>query len=313
MQPAIPVTRPQALPVDWSQTLGEVSIPTEREFSRFGVLIGIDTRALAFSVMHAFGKSTPQPPQLSVYGVGTFNKIFRATFTEDGETFDVAIRVAREFGRYPGRVETTAALMTFARYHLRLPVPKVYAWCDGLAADGNPVNAPYIMMEFIDVPQLWYALWHHQTPRREYWYDMMDIITKAHTALARPIPWTQYGSIYFAKNAGGEAQGRESDDMLRQLDTYRMGPFMPGTMAMVTPRVDLQPGPQVEWRGKESLTEFWTALWHGEVDAITKLHQGDDPSTLLSLYDSDSESDAVDQVGSGAAAGCYVVHSDTYL
>ncbi|KAG2009470.1 hypothetical protein CC2G_012403 [Coprinopsis cinerea AmutBmut pab1-1] len=304
MQPTVSVTRPQALPSDWSERLGDAVIPTERDLSPYGATTDVNTRALAFAVTHAFGKSATPPPRLEAYSSGTFNRIFRATLSEGGETFDVAIRIARKLGRFVGRIETTVALMTFSRYHLGLPVPRIYAWCDGVDSDGNPVNVPYIMMEFLRIPHLWYNLWHYQTPSRDYWDRMMDVTTKGHALLAKPVPWSTYGSVYFTDGVTGSDEGRESDDILRQLDTYRLGPFMPGTMATASKRVPVRPGPEVEWRGKESLVEFWTILWRQEVDAVTQLHEGDDPSTtLLHLYDSDSESDDSDNSEDGSGAG----------
>ncbi|KAG2004396.1 PKL/CAK/Fmp29-like protein kinase subdomain-containing protein [Coprinopsis cinerea AmutBmut pab1-1] len=232
MQPSVSVTKPQKLPSDWSTQLGDLDIPlSDAIHEEWELSLGIDVRALVFAAMHTFGFNPSHPaPRLSSLTSGGYNEIFVATFAREPDGYDglqVVIRIPAKNDRLLGRMEANVALMTYAKYCRGLPVPKVITWCDGTKEDGNPIGAPYIMMEHLDMTKRWRVLWDTYTPNWEFWYRMMDITSGGHASLARPLPFDGLGSLYFSSSVGDHKQGhqRETVEELQKAETYRLDPL----------------------------------------------------------------------------------------
>ncbi|EAU86350.1 PKL/CAK/Fmp29-like protein kinase subdomain-containing protein [Coprinopsis cinerea okayama7 len=323
MDSTISITKPQRLPHNWNEQLnrglsGLTCIPSEAELSGRKpskdddvwkvTSIGFDERALVAAIIHAFNLPSSTIPTITI-GIrssGAFNTVYEAKIppppptaslnnsdTSNEKPFTVLIRFAKKRGRLLGRMETTTAMMTFVRYHVGLPVPKVYAWCDGTREDGgNPVNAPYIMMEDALVPQNWLRKWHDFAPNEGYWHDKLLMAAQGLAKLGKPLEWKGFGSVYFSNTAHGEGmEKREDDEQLRRFDAYRLGPFMPGPMTMVSKDGygAREGGPSLGSEKMDSLKEFWTALWRKEVDLVKRECGDDDLTRKISIYDEDEE------------------------
>ncbi|KAG2004392.1 PKL/CAK/Fmp29-like protein kinase subdomain-containing protein [Coprinopsis cinerea AmutBmut pab1-1] len=307
MQPTISITRPQKLPSNWASQLGDADIPPEailRPRSDWmddedweDLSLGIDPRALTVAVMHTFGLTPPSNPlpKLRRHNSGGFNDLYVATFRmEDGypEQFEVAIRMPLKRGRLSGRLETTVALMSYVKFCAGLSVPTVFAWCDGTAGDGNPVGAPYIIMEYLQAPKgdPWHDMFFNHTPSRDFWYNMMDIMAKGHGALATPLPFHGFGSLYFSDVPNCDGR-RETDEELKRVERYRIGPLVYGPM-VTGHRTQARTGDVSPCQGSEkatSLVALWKFLWEREVEAIKQKHDHDISRPLVWL-----EPDALD-------------------
>jgi hypothetical protein len=147
-------------------------------------------------------------------------------------------------------------MMTMARYHLRLPVPEIFAWHP---SSDNAVGAPYVFLEFVDGIEPWQR-WFTLTFKSQL--TMLDELAKYHATFARPLLFKGMGSIFFATDLPDSAN-------LADISTYRLGRMSHGHPFTPNREVSESSLPPIH---TSTLREFWQRQWQHEYDHITQTH-----------------------------------------
>ncbi|EJD00276.1 uncharacterized protein FOMMEDRAFT_127753 [Fomitiporia mediterranea MF3/22] len=210
-------TRPQQLSEPW-KTFGNVNFPLAEELLagqddeiRERGLGDIDLKALAFACANI--ANVPTVPTIHLLGYGGYNVAILFTFTNGLEM--VARVPFHDCPLEPRAIESQVATMTFVRLYLQVPTPIVYAW-NGTA--DNPVRTPYIIMERV-MGQSLYNCWEDLRPdeRRLVLFE----VAKYHAALAKPLPFSKCGCLFFSDDAvNGIVKNFSS------ASAYKVGPFV---------------------------------------------------------------------------------------
>jgi hypothetical protein len=279
MQRQIPPHRPQNVPPSWAQYPDKAyPIPSEEELTRSAWMddefynksrLNIDTTALISASMHAF--SSDLTPTITFAGSGSYNQVFRLQFPEPSG-FSIAARIPKQTAREDGRIESTVATMSLARFVRHIPVPEVYAWHPDT---NNPVGAPYMLLE-----------WVEGIEPQERWYDlplkarveMLNEFARHHANFAKPLPFKGMGSVYFATDLEVDAIANSDNGVgidLANISAYRLGPLSRGPTC--TDHRGISTWPTTT---PTTLRSFWLGLWQHEVDFITHAH-GTDRSTII--------------------------------
>ncbi|KAH9946756.1 hypothetical protein B0H21DRAFT_790980 [Amylocystis lapponica] len=196
-----------------------ISIPPEKDMlPKSFQTANIDTRALACATADAI--SNTSVPRVKWFAAGSWNTVYLISF-DDGT--EVVARIPHLHGRTPSshplssKISSIVATMTFARFCCGIPCPRVLAWN---SSESNPVGAPYIFMEKVEGRVPWEV---HRTRRLE----ILAELAKYHAHFAQPLPFSQIGSIYFARSESLHREGRGARD-LADPALYTVGPLTQG-------------------------------------------------------------------------------------
>jgi hypothetical protein len=84
--------------------------------------LGFDPPALVYAAIHALSKQSM--PTIMSMGSGGWNTLFCIEFPDGNK---ILAHIPNIRGHFPDKIHLTIAMMTMERYHLRLPVPEVFA------------------------------------------------------------------------------------------------------------------------------------------------------------------------------------------
>ncbi|KAL6303990.1 hypothetical protein BKA93DRAFT_315121 [Sparassis latifolia] len=230
------------------------------------LMANIDTGALAYAAAHAI--CTTSIPRLTFLDVGSYNRIFLLSFP-NGE--QVVARVPFPQNLIQDKISSEIATMTFARYYCNIPCPRVLGWS---STPSNPVGSPYILMDHAPgIPP--FAKFYKETQDRRL--KILDSLAKLHACFARPLPFSQFGSIYFALDVIARNRG---DIDLSDPSMYRIGPYLRG------PTSDMDIGGRLVYSAESSsnIVHFWKGCLSQERAAVLS-RWGTDKNTMITPPD----------------------------
>jgi aminoglycoside phosphotransferase len=169
----------------------DLNVDYPRPGSKFKKNVGIIVPELLHAAAHALEKPISPLPSIRTFAHGGFAKIFLITFADATELI-VRAPFPRDYSA--PRMRSEVATMLFAREHLGLPAPRLFAWA---LTPQNAAGAPYLIMERLPGVQISEKMWFTELARRDK-KRVLERVAELHARLVKPLPFEEVGNLYLS-------------------------------------------------------------------------------------------------------------------